>query len=254
MTRRLAAVTFLVLLTLLATSAACGDDGGEPSGTATPTATGDVSAAIDIKDFETAHFIVNQTTIVDGETQELGGDGVIDNRQQAMSANYDAGQFIAIGPTIYEYSRSQQRWVSYTDEREGRVGFGRPYWPQFWLDAVKIDKLGGRTLEGVETTAYRVTFDNGVAGERLKSPTATEPLDVRQAEVEVWVDNNSRYAVRMIFRLEVVVEAQTTKIEATSDFSDFDAEVQIVAPPIATPTPAATEAAPTESTPTPAQG
>jgi len=59
--------------------------------------------------------------------------------------------------------------------------------------------------------------------------------------------------VRMIFRLEVVVEAQTTQIEATSDFSDFDAEVQIEAPPIATPTPAATEAAPI-ATPTPAQG
>jgi len=242
MTRRLAAVTFFVLLALATMSAACGgDDGGAPSTTGTPaaaTATVDLSALIDIKDFETAHFIVNQTSTVDGETSELSGDGVIDNRQQAMSANYEAGQFIAIGPTIYEYSRSQQRWISYTDEREGRVGFGRPYWPQFWLDAVKIDKLGDRTLEGVEATAYRVTFDNGMAGERLKSPTATEPLDVRQAEVEVWVDNNSRYAVRMIFRLEVVVEALTTQIEATSDFSDFDAEVQIEAPPIATPTPA----------------
>jgi hypothetical protein len=247
-------MTFFALLALLATSAACGgDDGGAPSTTGTPTAaataTVDVSALIDIKDFETAHFIVNQTSITDGETSELGGEGVIDNRQEAMRADYEAGQFIAIGPTIYEYSRSQQRWLSFTDEREGRVGFGRPYWPQFWLDAVKIDKLGGRTLEGVEATAYRVTFDNGMAGERLKSPAATEPLDVRKAEVEVWVDNDSRYAVRMILRLEMVVSELSTQIEATSDLSDFDAEVQIVAPDIATPTPAATGAAPTPASP-----
>jgi hypothetical protein len=236
-------VTFFALLALLAISAACGDDGGgAPSGTATgtvaATATVDLSALIDIKDFQTASFTVNQISTVDGETQELGGEGVIDNRQLAMRADYEAGLFIAIGRTIYEYSNSQGRWLTATDAGEGRIGFGRPYWPEFWLDAVEIDELGGRTLEGVETTAYRVTFDPGMAGERLKPPGATVPLDVRKAEVEVWVDNNSRYAVRMIFRLELVVSELTTEIEATSDFSDFDAEVQIQAPELPTPTPA----------------
>jgi hypothetical protein len=231
MTRRLVAATFFALLALLAISAACG--GGS-----------DTPATIDIKDFQTAHFTISQTSTLDGDIQELGGEGVIDTRQPAMRADYESGLFIAIGRTIYQYSASQQRWLTLTYPDEGRIGFGWPYWPQFWLDAVDIDKLGGRTLEGVETTAYRVTFDPAMAGERLKAPDVTEPLDVRKAEVEVWVDNSSRYAVRMILRLEIVTADFTTQIEATSDFSDFDAEVEIVAPDIATPTPAATEATP----------
>jgi len=259
MTRRLAAVTFFVLLALATMSAACGDGGSSSEGstTATPTAAattpGDVSASIDIKDFDTARFTITQKSTVNGETSELGGQGVIDNRLLAIVTTYDLGQYIAIGREIYEYSQAQGRWISYTDSGEDPVGFGWPYWPQFWLDAVEIEKLGGQTLQGVETTGYRMTFDLGKAGELLKPPGATEPLDVRKAEVEVWVDNNSRYAVRMILRLEVVVQDQTVQIEATSDFSDFDAEVQIEAPQIATPTPAATEAAPI-ATPTPAQG
>ena len=241
----------LVFLALLFLSAACGGDGGESSATATatvaasaavtPTAAGGVSALVDIKDFDTARFTTSQTSTTGEDTSTISGEGVIDNRKQALSVTYEgmaSGQIVAIGRTIYTYSEAQNRWASVTEAADGQVGFGRPYWPQFWVDAVQAEDLGGQSLQGGETTGYRLTYDREKVGKRLQGPTAAEPLDVGQAEVEVWVDNDSRYAVRLIFRLELGLGAQSTRIEITSDFSDFDSEVQIETPVVATPTPA----------------
>jgi hypothetical protein len=148
------------------------------------------------------------------------------------------GQNIAIGRTIYTLSEGADHWTSVEEPVDGQVGFGRPYWPKFWLDAVQVEELGGQSLQGGETTGYRLTFDLEEVGEGLQAPEATEPLDVRQAEVEVWVDEDSRYAVQLIFRLELAFGANSTKLEITSDFSDFDTEVEIEAPEVASPTPA----------------
>ena len=243
MAKGLSVAVSLVFVALLALSAGCGGDGGEPSATATatvaatlastPTTAGGVSTSIDIKDFDTVRFTTTQTSTTGENTSQLSGEGVIDNRQQALSATYAGaagGEIIAIGRTIYTYSEAQQRWASVTQAADGQVGFGRPYWPQFWLDAVDVEELGGQSLQGGETTGYRLTFDREKVGEHLQS-------DVRQAEVEVWVDNDSRYAVRLIFRLELALGDQSTRIESTSDFSDFGADVQIEAPDVATPSP-----------------
>jgi hypothetical protein len=86
------------LLALLALSLACGGGGGG-------------SLAIDIKDFDTARFIMTQTTTTDGDAGQLAGEGVIDNRQQALSVTYQGepgGRIIAIGRTIYSYSENEQ--------------------------------------------------------------------------------------------------------------------------------------------------
>ena len=250
MIKGFAGLAFFALLGLLALSAACGGGGGESSATATatvaatsaatPTTTAGVSALIDIKDFDTAHFTTTQTSTTGENTSQLGGAGVIDNRQQALSVTYGGaagGEIIAIGRTIYAYDQTQRRWTSGTEAADGQVGFGRPYWPQYWLDAVRAEDLGGQSLQGAETVGYRLTFDLEKVGKRLQSPGATQPLDVRQAEVEAWVDVASRYTVRLIFRLEIALGSQSTRIESTSDFSDFGADVQITAPPVATPTP-----------------
>jgi hypothetical protein len=53
--------------------------------------------------------------------------------------------------------------------------------------------------------------------------------------VEVWVDNDSRYAVQLTFRLELAYGDQSVRIEITSDFSDFGTEVEIEAPAVGTP-------------------
>ena len=228
MAKGLAVGAFLALLVLLALSAACdGGGGGGP--------------AIDIKDFDTARFTTTQTSTTGENTSTLSGEGAIDNRQQALSVTYEGaegGQIIAIGRTIYTYSETQQRWASVTEATDGRVGFGRPYWPQFWLEAVEVEELGGQSLQGGETSGYRLPFDLEKVGKRLQAPEATEPPDVRQAEVEVWVDNDSRYAVQLTFRLELAFGTSSTKLEIVSTFSDFGTEVEIEAPEVASPTPA----------------
>jgi hypothetical protein len=229
-----------MVFALLVVAAACGGGGG---------------TKIDIKDFDTARFTLTQTSTADGDTAELTGEGLVDNRQQAVRLTYEGGvggEVIAIGRTVYSYNEEEQLWESVTEAEDGRVGFGRPYWPQFWLDAVQTEELGGQTLRDVEAVGYRLTFDTEEVAKQLQAPEATEALDVRQAEVEVWVDEESRYAVQLTFRLELALGANSLKLEVTSIFSDFDTEVHIEAPELATPTPAATESAPTEPTPTPA--
>jgi len=53
------------------------------------------------------------------------------------------------------------------------------------------------------------------------------------------VENESRYAVQLTFRLELAFGANTTKLEIDSTFSDFGTEVEIEAPAeVASPTPA----------------
>ena len=225
MVKGLAAAAFFVLLALLAVSTACGGGGG-PN--------------IDIKDFDTARFTMTETSTSGGNTRQLNAEGMIDYRQHALSLTYEGGpgsQVIAIGRTLYTYSEGEQHWVSATEPTDGQVGFGRPYWPQFWLDAVQTEELGGQSLQGGETTGYRLTFDREMVRNRLQAPEAAEQLDVRQAEVEVWVDDESRYAVQFTFRLELAFGGQSTRIEVTSTFSDYGAEVQIQAPEGATPTP-----------------
>jgi hypothetical protein len=198
MVKGLAAAIFFALLGLLAFSAACGG-GGDGGG-----------PAIDIKDFDTARFTMTQTSTTGEKSSELAGEGFIDNRKQALSVTYQGGP----------------------------GGFGRPYWPKFWLDAVQVEELGGQSLQGGETTGYRLSFDLDKVAKRLRASEATEPLDVRQAEVEVWVQNESRYAVQLTFRLELAFGTNSTKLEITSDFSDFGTEVDIEAPAeVATPTP-----------------
>jgi hypothetical protein len=218
--------SLLVLSALLALFAAC-DGGGGP--------------AVDIRDFDTARFTMTQTsTTTDQEASQITGEGVIDNRKQALSANYETGsegQVIAIGRTIYTYHQTDGSWTSVDEPVDGQVGFGRPYWPRFWLDAVQTEKLGQQTLLGVETTGYRLLFDLEKVGRRLQAPGSTQPQDVRQAEVEVWVDNDSRYAVQLTFRLEMGFGAQSTKLEVTSTFSDFGTDVAIDAPNVVSPTP-----------------
>jgi len=246
MARGLAPAASFALVVLLALSAACDGGGGEPSTTttatvaatavATPTTTpGGVSTSIDIKDFDTARFTTTQTSTTGGNTSELSGEGVIDNRQQALSVTYEgtAGDtVIAIGRTIYSYNADEQRWTSVEEPVDGQVGFGRPYWPKFWLDAVQVEELGGQSLQGARTTGYRLTFDLEKVAERLGI------TEVRQAEVEVWVDEDSRYAVQLTFRLELDLGGGSTKLEIVSNFSDFGTEVEIEAPEVATPTPA----------------
>jgi len=240
----------LILLALLALSAGCGGGGGGSSATATatvtataaatPTAASNVSAVVDIKDFDTAHFTTTQTSTSGTDTSSLSGEGLIDNRKQALSVTYEGvtgGEIIAIGRTIYTYSEAQKRWTSGTESGEGSVGFGRPYWPQYWVDAAQAEDLGGQSLQGAETVGYKLSFDRDAVAKRLEPPGSTQLLDIGQAEVEAWVDIKSRYTVRLIFRLEVAIGAQSTRIEITSDFSDFGTEVQIQAPEVATPAP-----------------
>ena len=220
---------WVAILGLLALSAACnGDDGGGP--------------AIDIRDFDTARFTMTQTSTSGEESIHLAGEGLIDNRKQALSVTYEGepgGQIIAIGRTIYTLGEGESEWTSVEEPTDGQVGFGRPYWPKFWLDAVQVEELGGQSLQGGETTGYRLFFDLEKVGKRLQGRESTEPLDVRQAEVEVWVENESRYAVQLTFRLELAFGANSTKLEITSDFSDFGTEVELEAPAeVATPTPA----------------
>ena len=254
MARLVAGAVSFALLVLLAVSAGC-DGGGEPSTTATSTAVETVEStaagtasstattavgAIDIKDFDSARFTMTQTSTTGGETSQITGEGVIDNRQTALSVTYVggvSGQVIAIGRTIYSYDEGDQRWTSVEEPVDGQVGFGRPYWPQFWLDAVQIEELGGQSLQGAETSGYRLTFDLEKVRKRLQAPEAPEPLDVRQAEVEVWVDDGSHYAVQLTFRLELAFGGSSTKLEIVSNFSDFGTEVQIQAPEVASPTP-----------------
>ena len=227
MAKGLTAAIFFALLGLLALSTACGGDGGGP--------------AIDIKDFDTARFTMTQTSTTGEKSSELAGEGLIDNRKQALSVTYQGepgGQVIAIGRTIYTLSKGESQWTSVEEPIDGQVGFGRPYWPKFWLDAVQVEGLGGQSLQGGETTGYRLSFDLDKVGKRLQASGATEPLDVRQAEVEVWVENESRYAVQLTFRLELASGANSTKLEITSDFSDFGTAVDIEAPAdLATPAP-----------------
>lgn len=227
MAKGLAAATFFALLGLLALSAACGSDGGGP--------------AIDIRDFDTARFTMTQTSTTGEESSQLTGEGFIDNRKQALSVTYEGGpggQIIAIGRTIYTLSEGESQWTSVEEPTDGQVGFGRPYWPKFWLDAVQVEELGSQSLQGGETTGYGLSFDLEKVAKRLQASEATEPLDVRQAEVEVWVKNESRYAVQLTFRLELAFGANSTKLEITSDFSDFGTEVEIEAPAeVSTPTP-----------------
>ena len=257
MARGLAGAASFALLVLLALSAGC-DGGGEPSTTATTTAVETVEStaagtasstatttagAIDIKDFDTARFSMTQTSTTGGESSEITGEGVIDNRQTALSLTYVGGvtgQVIAIGRTIYSYNEGDQRWASVEEPVDGQVGFGRPYWPQFWLDAVQIEELGGQSLQGAETSGYRLTFDLEKVAKRLQLGTGggEQTEGITQAEVEVWVDNDSRYAVELTFRLELAIGGGSTKLEIVSNFSDFGTEVEIEAPEVASPTPA----------------
>ena len=215
--------SILALLLLLTVFAACGGGGGP---------------AVDIKDFDTARFTTTQTSTVGQDVNQLAGEGVIDNRKQALSVTYQGesgGEIIAIGRTIYTYNQDEQRWTSVTEPTDGQVGFGRPYWPKFWLDAVQTEELGQQTLLGAETTGYRLLFDLEKVGRRL-AVEGTNPVNVSQAEVEVWVDNSSRYAVQLTFRLELASGSHSTKLEITSTFSDFGAAVDIEVP-VASPTP-----------------
>ena len=248
MAKGLTGAAAFALLVLMAVSAGC-DGGGEPSATATTTAVETVESTaagtasstattavgdIDIRDFDTARFTTTQTSTTGGNTSELSGEGVIDNRQQALSVTYEgtAGDtVIAIGRTIYSYNADEQRWTSVEEPVDGQVGFGRPYWPKFWLDAVQVEELGGQSLQGAETTGYRLTFDLEKVAERLGI------TEVRQAEVEVWVDEDSRYAVQLTFRLELDLGGGSTKLEIVSNFSDFGTEVEIETPEVASPTP-----------------
>jgi hypothetical protein len=100
---------------------------------------------------------------------------------------------------------------------------------------VQKEELGGQTRQAVETTGYRLSFDQERVKKRLQSPGAADGPDVRQAEVEVWVDNSTRYAVQLTFRLELAFGANSTKVEIVSTFSDFGTEVQVEAPDGVTP-------------------
>jgi hypothetical protein len=245
MARAFAAIAFLSLQAFLVLTSACG--GGESTPTASPTSApatavastatpGGASTSIDIKDFDTARFTTTQRSTTGENISELSGEGVIDNRKQALSLTYAGeagGQVIAIGRTIYTLAAGGTQWISIEEPVDGQVGFGRPYWPQFWLDAAQIEDLGGQSLQGAETTGYRVLFDLEEVAKRLG-------VEVAQAEAEVWVDNDSRYALQLTFLLELNLGGGTSRIEITSDFSDFGTDVEIEAPEVASPTPAAT--------------
>ena len=228
MAKALVGAVFLLSLALLALSPACG--GGGPG--------------IDIKDFNTARFTLSQTTSSDGDEIQLVGEGVIDNRQQALSVTLEGETSpgtIGVGRTVYSYNQTDQLWDAYTESGGGPVGFGRPYWPQFWRDAVQVQNLGGESLPSAETTHYLLTFDPEKVKEWLQlaeSGGEGVAVDVVRAEVEVWVAEDSRYAVKLIFHLELTPGAGTTKVEVTSVFSDFGTEVQIKAPEGVTATPA----------------
>jgi hypothetical protein len=226
MAKVLAVAVSLLSLALLALSPACGGGG----------------SGIDIKDFDTARFTISQKTS-DGDVAQLAGEGVVDNRRQALSVTLEGETSpgtIGIGRTVYSYNQNDQLWETFTEPADGPVGFGRPYWPQFWRDAVQIQNLGGESLPTAETTHYLLTFDREKVKEWLQLAGASaggQAVDVVRAEVEVWVDEDSRYAVKLTFRLELTPGAGTTKVEVTSVFSDFGTEVQIQAPEGITPTP-----------------
>ena len=227
--RAFAAVAFFGLLGLVALAASCGG--------------GDDAPDVDIKDFDTARFTMTEAT------SGRSGEGVIDNRKQALSVVYSDGQqLIAIGRT--EYRSGVDRWVSFESPTDGRVGLGRPYWPEFWRDAVRVERVEELNPEGRESseiTGYLLTLDPDVVKRSfsyVQGPSG-EP-EVRQAEVEVWVDKETRYVVRFTFRLEMPVGTTgTAKVELSSRFSDYGTEVQIEAPQ----GPVPTEAPPEETAP-----
>jgi hypothetical protein len=235
--RGLAVIFPAVLVLALATSCGGGNDNGPD---------------VDIKDFDTARFTMTRTV---GGQQTLG-EGVIDNRKQALSVTYANGlRYVGIGHT--SYSSVAGRWVTSTDAADSRAGLGRPYWPKFWRDAIDVAPLAEVSPEGVEREidGYLLTLDPNVVKKSLSpelaGPGGEEP-EVRRAEVQVVVDKNTRYPVDFEFRLELAAGANSIEVQVISHFSDFGTEVDIQAPEGPAPTlfppteSPVTEPAPTE--------
>jgi hypothetical protein len=224
-----ATVAFLAVLGSLALAVACGG--------------GDDSPDVDIKDFDTAAFTMTRTV----RGQQTSGEGVVDNRKQALSVTYANGlQYVGIGHT--SYSSVAGRWVASTDAADSRAGLARPYWPEFWRDAVDIAQLAEAQGAEKEIDGYLLTLDPNAVKKNLSpgltGPSGEEP-EVRRAEVQVVVDSETRYVKEFEFRLEIALGGNSLEVEVSSKFSDYGTEVRIEPPE----GPAPTAIPPAESPP-----
>ncbi|MFE9023810.1 hypothetical protein ACFYNL_35300 [Streptomyces sp. NPDC007808] len=244
---------------------ACGDD-GEPeadrpaasvsaSGDARNESTTAVRSAYDrTAEAETARMTVKVRAAANGEAVTSDGEGAIDlddgDSTMTVKAEGRTVEQRVVDQVLYQKAPGRKAaggkpWIKIdlqqVTERQGvnPDQIGDPAQSAAYSKAISDDdvsKVGTETIDGVETTRYKVSVDVAQlpGGTRLREQLGpTMPM-------EIWLDDDGRIRRQQV---DMTVEApasaqpdtgasrQQVKVSTMMEFSDFGTEVDAEAPP-----------------------
>ncbi len=204
-----------------------------------------------IAPFKTARVSIAGTVSAQGQEIPVQGAGDIDATRRASQLTIGllgtTFETIVVDGRSYSRNPASGRW-QYTEGAQGG-GFNparlAPYEPETIRAAGRnFARLGPETVEGAATSHWRADADYarllGLAGG--SGTLGGSGLDAQTATMDLWIGDADGY----LHRLRVDARGTTTDATGatapfaqalTLTFSNFDAPVQIVAPPDAVPAP-----------------
>ncbi|HEX9988445.1 MAG TPA: hypothetical protein VGE45_08210 [Chloroflexia bacterium] len=220
-----------------------------------------------VKTPDSAKFDLTGSISSGGETIPISGSGAFGPGQFMMDLTLTAPAGATSGPEAITLSaivlgdklyfklgglglgEDEDKWyVSDLDDVTGGATGMMPGMPgsmadlQAVLEALTITEVGKETINGAATTQYRIDVDLEKLNEFASSASGTPPTEVPEGTslvFNVWVGDQDMYVHRVSMNFDTVVAAgeqeDDLSFDLTLTFKEFNAPVNIVAPPNAEP-------------------
>ena len=250
--RRVAPVSLVLAATLAL--AACG---GGTSPTASPTpklapATFVRSAGAKTSTAPSEHMTISSKLDASGMQATLKGSGDFSNtaKQGSLHASFSAGgmsgsmdtilhstTLYVSSPLLGSFLPSGKTWVKLDLQKLGRANgldlsalmAQTPSDALAQLSAVgSATTVGPETIDGVETTHYRVQIDPSKLPDAAKIQALAQP---KYGDVNIWVGNADGYVRRISTSVSFSAGGASGTMSVTMGFSDFGETVHVTPPP-----------------------
>ncbi|WP_037683752.1 LolA-like protein [Streptomyces cellulosae] len=245
-----------------ADAAGSSSSGPEKSGPEKTDGTRAVHAAYErTRAADTAKLTVSSKAVAGGQSVTAKGSGAVDlaegDSQVTLTSRGARIEQRVVDGIIYQKPTAAQRgplpegksWMKIDPARLPRSGSGdtqvsdpvEPFGYVKGLDSDDVTKVGTETVNGTQTTRYRVDVDvkTLARGDREQEQQLRRQLDTSSVPVDLWLDEQGRLrqeTVRLTLRPlknSKPTDRQDTRVTSTTTlrFDDFGTKVDVQAPP-----------------------
>lgn len=195
-----------------------------------------------MEDVETSSFTMDMTMDAQGQTITMSADGKMDIPAKQMKMTVDmsgSGQNLQVtqyidGNTMY--MKMGEQWIQ-------REAPGQNVWQnnqltqqQQILEAAEIELNGTTTVDG--ESVYRVDMEanESTARQILEQSAGQVPagslenVDLNGFELTQYVDVETSHVRKVDMQMDMAVQGQSSTVDMTMTFSDFNSDVSIEIP------------------------